>query len=113
MTQHAHNWKSSAMITADGMVRTACGLRRSPEDLAPTPTEITCDICALKVFREGQERKLDIMRTMEWTWADVGAPPPPRTETVIDDFRLDGVSMTPRGVELDGVIIRSHRRVVP
>ncbi len=79
MTKHCHNWKSERMITEDG-IKTVCNLRRPVEAIAQVPQEISCDTCILRVFREGQNRRLDEDHIREWTWAELGATEPPCTE---------------------------------
>jgi len=77
MTLHAHNWKSPTLVTEEG-IKTVCNRRRSREQIADTPQGISCDTCSLRILREGQLRGLNDDNTKSWTWADLGATPPPR-----------------------------------
>jgi len=79
MTLHCHNWKAATMVTSDG-VKTVCNLRRPAHALAQTPQTISCDTCALRVLREGQDRGLSEDAIKSWTWEMLGASEPPKGE---------------------------------
>lgn len=74
LTIHAANWKDPNQLTERG-IKTVCSLRRPPEQIAKTPTAITCGICAMRVLNEGHELGLPL-NLDSWTWAVLKAPDP-------------------------------------
>ena len=80
---HAH-YASATSVTAAG-VKTMCGLRRPLGRIASVPREVTCDACALSVRRDAVDRGLDWREVARWSWADLGAPPPPSDKTDLEE----------------------------
>lgn len=57
-TVHIRNWKVEN--------RTVCGLRLSNRIVTRNLAEVTCDVCSLRIIREGQSRGLKAEDCMNW-----------------------------------------------